>query len=161
MDIMFTVKCKFLSSLDVFAITVYTCVCRCDGVCVCVWSQNCTVAFHAVHELYKSISRGQSRRTATSSRLASADSCTRSISLPPTQPHLHTHRSKDGTSSELVDIHSTAYWQSLAPAVPPAEVFKGKYRFHRSLTNTAFRLLLLKPNLKIMTTSFILYLQDV
>lgn len=36
MDIMFTVKCEFLSSVDVLAITVYACVCRREGVCVCV-----------------------------------------------------------------------------------------------------------------------------
>ena len=83
---------------------VCVCVCVCVCACVRVWSPSSSVAFHAVHELYQSISWGHSHCSSTSSLLASADSCALSPFLPPTLSHLHTHQSEDGASSELVGV---------------------------------------------------------
>lgn len=61
----------------------------CVWVCVCEWSPSSSVAFYVVRELYERVSWGQSRCSAISSLLASADSCALSVSpsysLPP--PH--------------------------------------------------------------------------
>lgn len=43
-----------VTTFDVFSISV--CACEFVYVCVCAWPPSSSVAFHAVHELYKSIS---------------------------------------------------------------------------------------------------------